>query len=94
MIFISGYPSNIHKVLKCQRVVVLLVVHKEGLKVVVFLFTEYLKEKHPLKFEGDEIELKLLTETNEVKSRFLMVEFVEIILCQDSVNTKLLFEKN
>ena len=33
------------------------VVHKKGLKVVVFLFTEYLKEKHPLKLEGDKIEL-------------------------------------
>ena len=63
--------------------------NKEGLKVVVFLFTAYLKEKHPLKLEGDEIGLKLLTETNGVKSRFLMLEFVAIILCQVSVNTKL-----
>ena len=71
----------------------LLVVHKEGLKVVVFLFTEYIKEKHPLKREGDEIGLKLLTETSGVKSRFLMLEFVAITLCQVSVNTKLVFEK-
>ena len=39
----------------------LLVVYKEGLKVVVFLFTEYVKEKNPLKLEGDKIGLKLLT---------------------------------
>ena len=70
-----------------------MVVHKEGLKVVVFLFTEYLKQKHPLKLEGDEIGLKLLTETNGVKSRFLMLEFVAIILYQVSVNTKLIFGK-
>ena len=37
------------------------VVYKEGLKVVVFLFTEYVKEKKPLKLEGDKIGLKLLT---------------------------------
>ena len=71
----------------------LLVVHKEGLKVVVFVFTKYLKEKHPLKAEGDQIELKLLTETNGVKRRFLKLEFVAIIFCQVSVNTKLIFEK-
>ena len=94
VIFISGYPSNIHKVLKCQRVVVLLVVHKEGLKVVVFVFTEYLKEENRLKLEGDEIGLKQLTETNGVKGRFLMLEFVAIIYCQISVNTKKIFEKN
>ena len=70
-----------------------LVVYKEGLKVVVFLFTEYLKEKHPLKLKGDEIGLKLLTETNGVKSRFLMLEFVSIVLCQVSLNTKLIFGK-
>ena len=93
MILIRDFQSNIHKALKCQRVVVLLVVHKEELKVVVFLFTEYLKEKHSLKLEGDEIGLKLLTETNGVKSRFLMLEFVAIILCQVSVNTKLILEK-
>ena len=67
--------------------------NKEGLKVVVFLFTEYLKEKHPLKLEGDEIGLKLFTETNGVKSRFLMLEFVAIILCQVSHYTKLIFGK-
>ena len=70
-----------------------LVVYKEGLKVVVFLFTEYLKEKRPLKLKGDEIGLKLLTETNGVKSRFLMLQFVAIVLCQVSLNTKLIFRK-
>ena len=55
------------------------------LKVVVLLFIEYLKEKHPLKLKGDKIGLKLLTETNGVKSRFLMLEFVAIIFCQVSV---------
>ena len=72
----------------------LLVVHKEGLKVAVFVFTEYLKEEHRLKLEGDEIGLKQLKETNGVKSRFLMLEFVAIIYCQVSVNTKVIFEKN
>ena len=72
----------------------LLVVHKEGLKVVVFVFTEYLKEENRLKLEGDEIGLKQLTETNGVKGRFLMLEFVAIIYCQISVNTKVIFEKN
>ena len=71
----------------------LLVVHREGLKFVVFLFTEYLKEKRPLKLEGGETALKLLTETSGVKSRFLMLEFVAISLCQVTVNTKLIFEK-
>ena len=71
----------------------LLVVHKEGLKVVVFLFTEYLKEKHPVKLEGDEVGLKLLIETNGVKSRFLMLQSVAIILRQVSLNTKLIFGK-
>ena len=71
----------------------LLVVYKEGLKIVVSLFTKYLKEKHPLKLEGDKIGLKLLTETNGVKSRYLVLEFVAIILCQVSVKVKLLFKK-
>ena len=70
----------------------LLVVHKEGLKVVVLLFTEYLKEKHSLKLEGDKIGLKLLAETNGVKSRYLVLEFAAIILCQVSVKVKLLFK--
>ena len=52
----------------------LLVVPKERLKVVVFLFTEYLKEKQPFKLEGDEIGLKLKTEINGVKSRFVEFE--------------------
>ena len=72
----------------------LLVVHKEELKVVVFLFTEYLKENHPLKLKGDKIGLKILADTNGVKNRSLVLEFVAIFLCQVSVNTKLLFEKN
>ena len=59
----------------------------------VFVFTEYLKEKHPLKLERDEIESKLLTETNGVKSRFVMLEFVAIILSQVSVTTKPIFRK-
>ena len=58
----------------------LLVVHKEGLKVVVFLFTEHLKEKHPLKLEGDQIGLKLLTKTNGMKSRSFVLKFVAIRL--------------
>ena len=70
-----------------------MVVHKERLKVVVFIFTEYLKEKHPLKLEGDEIGLKLSTETNGVKSQFLMLEFLVIILYYVSANTKLIFGK-
>ena len=57
----------------------LLVVYKEGLKTVASLFTKYLKEKHPLKLEWDKIGLKLLTETNGVKSRYLVLEFVAII---------------
>ena len=57
-------------------------------------FSEYLKQEHRLKLEGDEIGLKQLKETNGVKSRFLMLEFVAIIYCQVSVNTKVIFEKN
>ena len=38
------------------------------------------KGKTPMKLEGNEIGLKLLTETNGVKSKFLMLEFVAIIL--------------
>ena len=67
---------------------------KKGLKVVVFLFTEYLKVKQPLKFEEDEIGLKVLTEINGVNSRFLRLELLAIILCHVSVNTKLLFKIN
>ena len=67
---------------------------KKGLKVVVFLFTEYLKEKHPLKLEEDEIGLKVLTEINGVNNRFLRLELLVIILRQVSVNTKLLSKIN
>ena len=52
---------------------------KKGLKVVVFLFTKYLKEKHPLKLEEDEIGLKVLTEINGVNNRFLRLELLVII---------------
>ena len=57
----------------------LLVVHKEKLKVVVFLFTEYLKLKHPLKPEGDEIGLKLLTEMYY----FINIWIVWIVSCYE-----------
>ena len=76
-----------------ERVHVMFVVHREGLKVVVFLFKKYLNEKQPLKLEGDDIVLKLLTETSAVKSIFFMLEFVAINLCQVSFNTNLIFEK-
>ena len=76
-----------------KRVDVLFVVYREGLKVVVVLYTWYLKEKQPLRLEGDEIKFKLLTETSGVKSKFFMLEYVAIILCQVSFNTNLIFKK-
>ena len=50
--------------------------------------------KHSLKLEGDKIGLKLLADTNGVKSRSPVLESVAIFLYQVSVNTKLLFEKD
>ena len=50
--------------------------------------TPFYRKKHPLKLEGDEIGLMLLTKMIEVKSRFLVLKFAAIILCQVHVNTK------
>ena len=56
-------------------------------------FNRIPKGETPFEARRSRIGLKLLTETNRVKSRSLVLEFVAITLCQVSVKTKLLFEK-